>query len=81
MNQKLQGCFEPAPRPNIILKEFVFERCPITYQTSSAHRVFRAHQDGLLNASYETKLRTPAKLLAGVHYIDFLKKLREAHEY
>lgn len=80
-NQELQGCFKPAPRPNVILGEFVFERCPITYQSRASVLILRAHQDGLLKASYETKIKLPAKLLAAVQHFDFLKQLREAHEY
>lgn len=81
VNQMLQGCFEPAPRPNVILKEYVFERCPITYQTPEGVLIYRAHQDGLLAASYETKVKLPAKLLAAVQHLDFLKRLREASDY
>lgn len=81
VNQELQGCFKPAPRPNIILKEYVFERCPITYQSRETVLILRAHQDGLLGVGYEAKVRLPAKLLAAVQYMEFLKRLREAHDY
>lgn len=81
INQELQGCFKPARRPNVILQQYVFERCPITYQTKTGNVLVRQVFDGVLTSPYEVKIRTPAKRMAAYHYIDFLKRLREANDY
>ena len=71
--QKLQGCFEPAPKVFARYAEMDFDRCPLTYHSARAVLVARAYEDG------ERATRTmPAKRAGALRYLAFLFQLKEA---
>lgn len=75
MLQKLQGCWEPTPRPFARYGEHEFNRCPLTYLTERAAGVVRDALDGWMDeATLKEKRAVPAKRMAAMRYVLELKE-------
>lgn len=77
--QERLGCFNEIDEPLATFDGFDFHRCPITYRVEGARRLLGLERSGALaNASFETKNAMPAKRMAGLLHLQYLRQLKEA---